>query len=349
MSRPALYAASDYHDIPFLQNVNLTNLVQNMPVQGDLRGSELLPTQTVDTRKVEWEAVLGGRNIAPIVAMDAASPLVNRPGVERHSAEVVDIRQKSFLDEATKLFLRRPGERESRGARLQVTRDLARMRADAESRVEKMRWDALISGSISETLTVDGETLVVSYDFRVPSTQRKTAAILWTSSSTADPRVEFKLATKTVREATGRRVKTAWMNSNTHDTMDKIQILQTDFRYTGPGSQDLVKNEHITDTIKNVRIIDYDEGFKEDVNWTGTFQYYLPDNKVIFAVGAVDGGEPYGDVATAPSALADGSIVDGMYAETWTLADPTRDYLRVGTTAIPRIFHPDWVIAMTVG
>lgn len=348
MPRPAMYAASDYHDIPFLQNVNLTNLVQNMPVQGDLRGNQLLPTVGVDTLRPEWEAVLGGRNIAPIVARDAASPLVNRPGVERHSAECLDIRQKSILDESTKLFLRRPGERESRGARLQVTRDLARMRADTESRLEKMRWDAVLTGKIDETLTVDAETIRVSYDFRVPAGQFVTAGTLWTSAATADPRTEFTAATKKVREATGRRVKQAWMNSNTHDTLDKVEVLATDFRYT-EGSQDLVKNEHVTDVIKNVRIIDYDEGFKEDINWTGTFKYYLPDNKVAFTVGAIDAGEPYGDLAEAPSALADGSIVDGMFAETWTSPDPTRDYLRVGTVAIPRLYHPDWVVVYTVG
>lgn len=350
---PELRAAGLY-DIDFLQNVVLTRLINNMPVQGGLRGNELLPNVSVPTRKVEWDAVFGGRNIAPIVAHDAASPLTKAAGSERLSAELVDIRQKFFIDEDTLLFLRADGERESALAaagRNKITRQLASMRGNVESRVEKMRWDALISGKVNETQTVDGESLVAFIDFRVPSTQRvNTTNGAWTTPGTADPKGDFKVAKKTVREATGRTVKFAYMNTNTHDTLDAVSGLHTDFRSQESAPQDLVKSEHITDIIHNVRILDYDEGYygMTDVNATGTFTYYVPDNKVVFTVGANDRGEPMGDVAVGPSRLADGSIVDGLYAESWILADPTREYIRVGMPAVPRIFHPDWNICMTV-
>jgi len=348
MSRP-MHAASDYHDIPFLQNVVLTDLINNLPVQGALMGNQLIPDQNVPTRIVEWEATYGGRNIAPIVAMDAASPLVKRPGIDRHRTEAVDIRQKSYLDEGTILFLRQPGTREQSAGRTQVTRDLARMRADTESRMEKMRFDAMLSGSINETLTVDGETLVYFHDFKIPAAQRWNANVLWTVTSSSDPRIEFRRAKKQEREATGRRITQAWMNTNTHELMDRSEILRSEFRSVSTNNGDVVKDQFATDVVANVRVVDYDEGYKEDVNWGGTFKYYLPDNKVIFAVGANDGGEPFADFAIAPSALADGSVVDRFFAETWTQPDPTREYLRAGIVGIPRIFHPDWIITATVG
>lgn len=337
------------YDIEFLQNVVLTDLINNMPVEGEFRGAELLPSRNVPTRKVEWEVVYGGRNIAPIVARDAATPLVQAPGADRKSAELVSIREKFLLDEDTLLFLRQLGERESRAGRNIVSQQLNRMRGDVESRVEKMRWDAVVSGSVNETQTVDGESLVAHIDFGVPSTQFiNTTGGAWTTPGTASPKTDFNIAKKTVREATGRGVRFAFMNSNTHETLDLVSGLQSDFRGQESAPQDLVKAAHVTDIISNVRIIDYDEGYKADVNWTGTFKYYLPDNKVVFAVGASDRGEPYGDLAVGPARLADGSTVDGLFAETWTAADPTTDYIRVGLLAVPRIFHPDWTICMTV-
>jgi hypothetical protein len=55
-----------------------------------------------------------------------------------------------------------------------------------------------------------------------------------------------------------------------------------------------------------------------------------------------------GDVAISPARLADGSVVDGMYAEAWTLPDPTRDYIRVGKNGVPRLFHPDWNLVVDI-
>lgn len=338
-----------YHEIPFLRNVVLTDLISNLPLQGDLIGNQILPNGTAPTREVEWEAEFGGRNIAPIVAYDAASPLVKHPGIERRAAEALDIRQKYALREADMLFLRNPGERESRAGREIVTRQLARMRSNIESRIEKMRWDAVMTGQIAFSDTVDGQLLNVLVTFNVPASQfvTLTAGARWNQGTTATARTDFANAIKQVRETNGRRVKTAFMNSNTHNLLDNQDLLRQEFRYV-EGANDLIKAEHVTQVISNIRIVDYDEGYKEDVNWSGTFNYYLPDNKVLFFVGAVDNGEKFGDVAFAPHMLADGSVVEGIGAENWTSPDPTREYIRVACVVIPRLFHTDWQYVLTV-
>ena len=46
-----------------------------------------------------------------------------------------------------------------------------------------------------------------------------------------------------------------------------------------------------------------------------------------------------------PLIRATGEIVQGLFAETWINPDPTREYVRVGKLAVPRIYHPDWVIS----
>lgn len=349
-----LGSAPSLYDIPFLQNVVLTRVVQEMRPTSNLRGVELLREFDEGTRKVEWEVAYGGQTMADIVAHDAASPLGNRAGAERKSSELVDIRQKMFLDEDDILFLRQLGERESRrlSAEAHITRDIATMRGRVERRIEKMRWDALISGRIDETITVDGKTQRIFVDFGVPAAQRTSGTAsgwggAWTTPGTANVKTTFTKAKRTVADATGRTVKFAWMNDGTHDTIDQVSGLQTDWRSQESAPQDLVKAAHTTDIIKNVRIIDYDEGYHaaSDVNGTGTFTKYLPDNRVIFTVGASDDGEVYGDVAIGPSRLATGAVVQGLFAETWINPDPTREYIRVGKLAVPRIYHPDWVIS----
>lgn len=338
-----------YHEIPFLRNVVLTDLVSNLPVQGDLIGSQVLPNGNVPTRTVEWEVELGGRNIAPIVAYDAQSPLVKHPGIERRSAEAVDIRQKYAIREADMLFLRNPGERESRAGREIITAQLARMRSNIETRLEKMRWDAVLTGQIAFNENVDGQQLNLTILFGTPATQfvTLTGNDKWDDFTNATARKDFANALKLVREATGRRLKVAFMNSNTHNLLDQQEKIRQEFRYV-EGANDLVKSEHVTQVISNIRIADYDEGYKEDVNWTGTFNYFLPDDKVLFHVGATDNGERYGDMAFAPHMLADGTVVSGIGAENWTSPDPTREYIRVACVVMPRIFHPDWVYVLTV-
>lgn len=350
-----LGSAPSLYDVPFLQNVVLTRVVKEIRPESNLLGSQLLPEFNEGTRKVEWEVAYGGQTMADLVAHDAASPLGNRAGAERKSSELVDIRQKMFLDEDDILFLRELGERESArraSAEAHVTRDIATMRGRVMRRVEKMRWDAIISGRIDETVTVDGKSLRYFVDFGVPATQRTSGTAsgwggAWTTAGTANVKTTFTKAKRTVADATGRTVKFAWMNDATHDTLDQVSGLQTDWRGQESAPQDLVKAAHTTDIIKNVRIIDYDEGYhaRDDVNGTGTFTKYIPDNRVIFTVGAEDDGERYGDVAVGPARLATGAIVQGIFAETWINPDPTREYVRVGMLAVPRIYHPDWVIS----
>jgi hypothetical protein len=347
-----------YHEIPFLRNVVLTDLISNIPVLGNLIGETLLPTREVPTREIEWEVILGGRNLAPIVAWDAQSPLVKHPGIERKAAECIDLREKYSIREADMLFLRNPGERESRAGRQIIADQLARMRTDVETSKEKMRWDAILTGEIN-TLDyaerfpggqVDGMTLDMTIDFGIPDAMfvSLTGTARWNDSAPL-PLNDFNNALKLVRERNGRRLKTAFMNTNTHLLLDKMEPLRADFRYVSGGDL-LVKAGHITDVLQNVRIIDYDEGYKNDVNWdvAEPFKYFLPDNKVVFTVGTTDGGERYGDVANAPAVLADGSRVTGIAAEQWTSPDPTREYVRVVTVVMPRIFHPDWTFVLTV-
>lgn len=336
-------------EIPFLRNVVLTDLISNLPVQGNLIGSALLPTGSVPTRTVEWEVELGGRNIARIVGYDAASPLVKHPGIERRSGEAVDIREKYALQEADLLFLRQPGERESRSGRDIVTRQLARMRSNTETLIEKMRWQAMLTGHITQSEEVDGELLAIDIDFRAPATNFVTLLTTdkWDDATNATARKDFANALKLVREANGRRVNVAYMNSNTHTLLDNQALLRQEFRYV-EGANELIKSEHVTQVISNIRIVDYDEGYKTDVNYNGTFTYFLPNNKVLFHVGARDGGELYGDMAFAPHMLATGEVVSGIGAENWTSPDPTREYIRVACVVMPRIFHPDWAYVVTV-
>lgn len=336
-------------EIPFLRNVVLTDLISNLPVQGNLIGSALLPAGSVPTRTVEWEVEFGGRNIAPIVGYDAASPLAKHPGIERRTGESVDIRTKYALQEADMLFLRQPGERESRAGREIVTRQLARMRSNVDTQLERMRWEAMLTGHITQNTFVDGEALVIDIDFRSPSSNyvTLTSTAQWDDTANATARTDFANALKLVREANGRRVTTAYMNSNTHTLLDNQALLRQEFRYV-EGANDLIKSEHVTQVISNIRIVNYDEGYKEDVNYNGVFNYFLPDNKVLFHVGARDGGELYGDMAYAPHMLADGTVVSGIGAENWTSPDPTREYIRVACVVMPRVFHPDWAYVLTV-
>lgn len=341
-----------YHEIPFLRNVALTDLISNyIPTQNRI-GSSMLPNRSVITRETEWEVTLGANNIAPIVAWDTQSPLVGQAGLKRYAAKAVDIREKWEIGEADILFLRNPGERESSVARDHVRDQIAKMKNDVENRLEKMRFDVFLTGVLSVNDTVDGQLIALNYDFGVPAASFRNATddsggVVWSNTSTGDARVQFESAKRIIRQATGQTVTSALMNENTRALINHQTLIRADLQYVS-GPADLVRSPNITDVLSGVRIQTYDDGYKLAVDGSSAHQYFLPDNKVIFFVGPTVGGEKFGDMAIAPSLLADGSRVDGMFAEQWTAPDPTREYIRVGIVAIPRVFHPDWFITLTV-
>lgn len=345
-----------YHEIPFLRNVALTDLVQNYIPSQNRIGARFLPNKSVPTRETEWDVVLGANNIAPIVAWDAQSPLVGKAGVRRYAAKAVDIREKDEIGEADILFLRAAGERETNNAaanaRANIRKQIAKMKNDVENRLEKMRFDVFLTGRLSVNDTVDGQLIALNYDFGIPAASFRDATddsggVVWSNTSTGDARVQFKSAKLAIRNATGQTVTSALMNSNTRDLIDHQTLIRQDLVYVS-GPADLVRGANITDVLSGIRIETYDDGYKLDVNGEGAHQFFLPDNKVIFFVGPSVGGEVFGDMATSPSLLSDGSIVEGIFAEQWTSPDPTREYTRVGQVAIPRVFHPDWFVTLTV-
>lgn len=340
-------------DVPFLRNVVLTDLISNINNGGTLIGEQLIPTRQVSQRETMWESVAGGRNIAPIVAYDAQSPLIKRPGVERFRAEMLDIREKYLLREADLAgFSRQPGTLGTPYTAQQHIADvLAQMRRDIDSRMEKMRWDALLTGMLVHNDVVDGQVISFSLDYQIPSGHYVTLTTTdqWdepTATSTANIIGDFQEAKRFIREANGQRITAAYMNSNTRSLINNNQDLRDLFIYQ--AGRQLVEGEDITGVVQNVRIVTYDEGYKTDVNWEGAFQYYLPNNKVLFFVGTRVNGELFADMAQAPNVLADGTVVNGVFAENWTQPDPTREYIRAGTSVIPRIFHRDWHYVLTV-
>lgn len=344
-----------YHEIPFLHNVALTDLIQNYIPSQNRIGASLLPNRSVPTRETEWEVQLGANNIAPIVAWDAQSPLVGQAGIQRYAAKAVDIREKWEIGEADILFLRAAGERETSNAaanaRANIRKQIAKMKNDVENRLEKMRFDVFLTGVLTVNDTVDGQLLALNYPFGVPAASFRDATddaggVVWTNTSTGDARVQFESAKKAIREATGQTVTSALMNQNTRALIDHQTLIRADLQYVS-GPADLVRSPHITEVLSGVRLQTYDDGYKLAVDGSSAHQYFLPDNKVIFFVGPSVGGESFGDMATAPSLLADGSIVEGIFAEQWTAPDPSREYVRVGQVAIPRIFHPDWFITLS--
>jgi hypothetical protein len=338
-----------WNEIPFLRNVVLTDLISNINNGGALIGEQLIPTRQVDSRISTWESVMGGRNIAPFVAFGAQSPLIARPGVERLQAEMLDIREKYLLQEADLLgFSRQPGTLATPYTAQQHIADvLAQMRRDIDSRLEKMRWDTLLTGTLVHNDIVDGQKITFSLDFKIPSSHFVTLSggDAW-DQTTADMIGDFRDAKKLVREANGQRITTAYMNSNTRSLINANETLRDLFVYQ--NGRGLVEGENITEVVQNVRLVTYDEGYKTDVNYQGSFQYYLPDNKVVFFIGQRVNGELFADVAQAPNVLADGTRVNGVFAENWTQPDPTREYIRAGTSAIPRVFHRDWHYVLTV-
>jgi hypothetical protein len=212
-------------------------------------------------------------------------------------------------------------------------------------RIEQIGWTLLSTG----TFSVAQNNVVMHTDAYTPQTYG--AGVVWATIATSTPLADFRAV-----QLKGRGISvnfgaqaTAYMNRTTLNQMlsNTNAVDLAGRRVAGlasvEGLDDLNKLM-AKDDLPNIQI--YDEGYLNDA---GTFQLFVPNNKVI-VVGQRRDGDPLGEYRMTRNAnnpqMESGPymlVVDNQGREV-----PRQIQVHDGHNGGPVMFHPGAVVIMTV-
>lgn len=234
--------------------------------------------------------------------------------------------------------------------RNEVFNDERTLLDDAAVTREIMRAGLMTSGTIS--FSSNGQT--VSYDFGIPSANKKTLSTTakWSATTTADPISDIISWQDQIEQATGKRPTNLLMNLNTFNLMKKCDAVKNAIYILGDGkvTPNTVRLKEYILSETGCTVYIYNKGY---TNANGTFTKFVADNIVVlFPDGAV--GKFYYGTTPEEADLMSGSnatvqIVDGGVAlTTYKMSDPVTVETKVSMIALPTLEVPDQFIIATV-
>jgi len=153
---------------------------------GGLLGDALFPARPTQELDFKYLKGAGGAAVmAHVTTHNSEAPLVNRRGLETVSGQIPAIKQKRYQDAHTLIRLQSADALIQSQVVRDIYDDVTDTRLGVVARLEKLRMDALATGTVSQ-LTEEG--LVYSVDYGVPNDHKETLSggDLW-SATTAEP------------------------------------------------------------------------------------------------------------------------------------------------------------------
>jgi len=337
------------------------DLVDAQELQGYVRGiqleeernrftlSQYLPNDNID--EIEYRVTRGSlrdADAAKVRAWDTESPIGSRQGIERIMGELPPISKKIRLGEEERLR-RRALERGNNTALVDaIYNDAAQMGRAVSARVEMLRGEALVNG----TLVINENGVSQTVDFGRRAGHTVTAGTLWSTVATATPVADLRTWVQTYIDTNG--VAPAYILTSTAVISNllrnaEIRTLAT----TASGVPGLVTIDTVTSVFAAFGLppfVAYDANVRVD----GVQQRVTPVNKLVMMPPSNEplGATFWGTTAEAlelVEAQAIGTdIAPGMVATVHKLDDPVSTWTKAAAIALPVLINPDLTFTATV-
>lgn len=311
-------------------------------------GSKFAPLVNSYFQEIEYDEIYGPQGMANVHALDGEPRMVEMPKVVRKSFKPAYFKEMHRLSESDILKLGQLGGTEHQRITSQqlIANALENLNNRIENRIEWMRWQALLNGKVS----IDENQLKIDAQYGVPSANlAKTVSVSWATTTSSKP-IEDILTVQQDFVGTGFRLGEIYMNSYTA----KLFCTSNDTKsyYYGAGVQEKVLpgtlGKYSAFFFPGIKITVYDEGYEDT---TGTFQKFIPDNKVLFLGDGIPG--EIIDVVSVPSLhTPTGEPRPGKFAfvidrSGQSEANPHYDIV-LGIYCLPRIRRPEAIMLMDV-
>jgi hypothetical protein len=311
-------------------------------------GSSFAPVVHSYFQEIEYDEIYGPQGMARAHALDAEPGMAEFPRVVKKSFKPAYFKEMHRINESDILRLGQLGgtRQQKITARQLIGAALDNLNGRIENRIEWMRWQALLNGGLS----ISENGIIIAAQYGVPGENlAKTVSASWADKQTSKP-VEDILRVEQDFVGTGYRLGEVYMNSYTA----QLFCLSDDTRqyYSGAGIQEKVLPGNLSrysgGLFPGIGINIYVEGYEDE---NGTFQKFIPDNKVVF-LGDAAAGEIM-DVVSVPSLHSPtGEPLPGKFAfvidkSGQSEANPHYDIV-AGIYCLPRIRRPEAVMVMDV-
>lgn len=306
---------------------------------------DILPTAEVDSHLLEWEQKDNYLGLQQVRGLNGQPSRVKQTGGKRYQQQPGVYGEFEYLDEMQLTVRRQWG---SVAGSIDVS-DLVREAQDKLlqrrlDRIESVGWTLLATGTFS---VLDGTSVLASDAY---TTQTFSASVPWATVATATPLADLRavqLKSRGYSVNFGAQA-TAYLNRSTMNAiLNNTNATDLYGRRTGGlGTfNSLAQVNELVAMDDLPTFVVYDDGYLDD---TGTFQLFIPNNKVI-VVGQRRDGDPIGQYRYTRNANNPG-LAPGPYMK--VVDDPDRVPRNVeihdGHSGGVVLWHPAAVVVLTV-
>ncbi|GKU79296.1 major capsid protein [Paenibacillus sp. L3-i20] len=322
-------------------NPLFTRFIQNVPVKVENIMGRFLPrVETFDT-KFHESYVTRQADMANIVSALGDVPLTDRDPMRKVSGEIADIAQGYLVtkEELGALMDKSSDPTRRTLAETQLLGKTVQIKQNVDARIEWMGAQALTEG----VLNYNKDGVILTTDFGVPSSNKKTAAIRWDD---LNPTIlaDYEAWVALYKDLNGVTpaqylTSTAVINRMLNDTLVRKQI-------TGLSDKLITiaeLNAFLTGrNMPGVEAWDGQVTYRDPNTGARTTARLLNPKKGVFLR---EGGE-IGEQLIGPT--IENEMRPGIFAETIDLKLPTRSVINVVASSFPKITNPNLIFQTTV-
>lgn len=234
----------------------------------------------------------------------------------------------------------------------EIYNDNRKLLEDARVTREVMRMQLMTTGAINFASNGVG----VSYDFGVPSTNKKTLTDKkWDNPTTSDPIGDISSWQDAVEQSTGVRPKNLLMNRNTFNNMKKSASIKDTILFSFASGNVIISDAMVKNFVMEQTgcvIYVYDKGYYPQ--GSTTFTKFVADNVVVLFPDGALGEFVFGTTPEEADLMGGGTdavveIVDlGVALTTSKETDPVNVKTKVSMIGVPTLEVPDQMIIATV-
>ncbi|WP_088185838.1 major capsid protein [Desulfosporosinus sp. FKA] len=325
---------------PTTQEIN--HIVRNIITDPTkYRGMEFCPIVSAYAARIQVDVINATYGITPPHALNAEPKVATLTGQSIREYATGYWRETYRINEEELLYARQEGTYNERAGRLRVMRRATELNTRLDTRVEQLRWAALVNGKVQ----VNDNGVNYTVDYKIPTSNKVT--LPWASNPNQNIAQDISMLQE-LYFGTGAVLDTIYISHQVAKALAAnatlMDMLKQSVYAVNLSASNITKALQIL--FPEIKFEVYAEGYSSDGK---SFTQFLPSNSF---VGVGKGGEVGMDFCTT-LALQNGGMDNPQPGKFSAIEDKSGNEknpyvdVTVGINGLPRIHHPNWYISGT--
>lgn len=313
-------------------------------------GETLFPIKREIGIRLDWIKGASNQPVAlRLSAYDAKAIRRDREGIEQYMTKMPFFKESMYIDEEMRqelnMLLQTSNQSLIYGILDRIFNDQIKLINAGLVSLERMRMEALTAG----TITLSSNGVSYSYDYGVPSEQKKNASKQW-SDTTADIIKDINDIVEYMK-AQGVEIKKAICNSSVVNNIIKNENIKNQIYVLAGGNISSISSTKALNFIADetgVVFYAYDNVYVDE---SGEATKYVPDDTVVFipdgTLGETHMGRTPEESDLLNKAGSDVTMVNnGMAVTAYGTEDPVNVELKVSMVALPSFERANEIVIL---